>query len=228
MLPILLLHGALGSADQFQSLQKHLPADWRVFALNFPGHGGLPTQQPYSISNFSAAVLHFMDEHDLPQVYIFGYSMGGYVALGLAAQQPERIKKVITLGTKVDWSPEVAAGMGRMFDPEKIEMKVPQFGQMLQQAHAPADWKVVCRQTSAFLRDLGDGHGLQADTFTGIVCPVTIGWGELDNVVTIEESRRVAGQIPLGKFEMLPGCKHPLEQVNTADLTRFLVTEFSV
>ncbi len=167
-----------------------------------------------------------MDAHDLPEVYIFGYSMGGYVALGLAEQQPDRIKKVVTLGTKLDWSPEVAAGMGRMFDPEKIAAKVPQFAQMLAQAHAPADWQVVCAQTSAFLRELGDGHGLKEDAFTRIPCPVTIGWGELDNVVTEAESRWVARQIPQGRFERLAGCKHPLEQVDRTQLAGFLIREF--
>ena len=73
--------------------------------------------------------------------------MGGYVALGLAAEHPNRIKKVVTLGTKIDWSPEVAASMSRMFDPEKIQAKVPAFANLLAQAHAPADWKKVCQYT---------------------------------------------------------------------------------
>lgn len=39
-----------------------------------------------------------------------------------------------------------------------------------------------------FLHDLGNGLGLSAETFARIACPVTIAWGELDQVVTAEES----------------------------------------
>ncbi len=42
MTPLLLLHGALGSAAQFDSLKTLLPEDREVYAPNFPGHGGAP------------------------------------------------------------------------------------------------------------------------------------------------------------------------------------------
>ncbi|MEO6036992.1 MAG: alpha/beta hydrolase [Saprospiraceae bacterium] len=227
MIPCLLLHGALGTAAQLQPLLDQLPADWPVFTLNFPGHGGAFTDQPFSMRLFTDAILRFMEERQLPAVNIFGYSMGGYVALGLAAEQPDRVQRIVTLGTRLDWSPGVAAGMSRMFDPEKIEAKVPQFGLLLAQAHAPDDWKVVCQRTARFLADLGDGLGLAEDSFSRITCPVTIGWGELDNVVTEEESRRAAAQIPNGKFERLEGVQHAFEQVDLVRLAQFLEAEFN-
>lgn len=153
--------------------------------------------------------------------------MGGYIALHLAAMHPDRVRQVVTLGTKLDWTPEVAAGMNRMFDPEKILAKVPQFADQLAQAHGPDEWARVCRSTAVFLQDLGDGHGLPKDAFGRISCPVTIGWGEHDTVVSVVESRRVAGEIPLGKLRLLEGVKHPIEQVNTAMLAEFLAVEFS-
>ena len=54
---------------------------------------------------------------------------------------PERVQSVTTYGTKLDWSPEVAAAMSRMFDPEKIEAKAPQLAEALAQAHGPENWK---------------------------------------------------------------------------------------
>ncbi len=225
MTPLLLLHGALGSAAQFQPLLRHLPAGWPMHALNFPGHGGQPLQEPFSMPLFSDAVLQFLNAHDLPQVNIFGYSMGGYVALHFAGEHPARVKQVVTLGTKLDWSPEVAAGMTRMFDPAKIEAKVPAFANLLAQAHGPADWKQVCRYTAAFLHELGNSAGLPAEAFERIVCPVTIGWGEQDNVVTAEESCLVAGLIPLGKFRSLQETRHPIEQVDAHRLATFLMAE---
>lgn len=226
MTPVLFLHGALGSAAQFDALRPHLPSGYEILAPNFPGHGGLPAGEPLSLAYFSNFVLDFLEKENLPQADIFGYSMGGYVALYLAWKHPGRVRRIFTLGTKLDWSPETAEGMNRMFDVEKIEAKVPHFAEMLAKTHHPLDWKEVCRNTSAFLRDLGNGQGIPPEAFRQISCPVVIGLGELDNVVTPEESRAVANAIPNGGFEILAGCKHPIEQVNNVLLAERLLHFF--
>jgi pimeloyl-ACP methyl ester carboxylesterase len=213
---MLFLHGALGSAAQFEMLRPHFPPETPVFALNLPGHGGLPTDAPYSMEGFAEAVLAFLDEKNEARAEFFGYSMGGYVALWLAWQHPGRVSRVVTLNTKFDWSPDTAARMSAMFDTEKIEAKVPQFAQALAQAHAPADWKQVARLTADFLRDLGEGKGLPPEAFGQIACPVTILRGELDNTVSAEESQRVADLLPQGAYREIPGGRHALEQVDAA------------
>ena len=218
MTPILLLHGALGSAAQFKALQSHLPDKSPTLALNLPGHGGIPANGPFSMQQFSDAVLDCMDKKGWSRANIFGYSMGGYVALWFAWKHPERLISVTTYGTKLDWSPEVAAGMSRMFDPEKIEAKAPQLAESLAEAHGPENWKPLCQHTARFLHDLGNGLGMPVAAFTEILCPVTIGWGDLDHVVKEAESRQVAKAIPHGHLEILPGGKHLFEQVDAAQL----------
>lgn len=223
MTPTILLHGALGSAAQFDTFLAQMPESQDFFALNFPGHGGLPAHEPFSMRLFADTVLKFLDEKKVAQADIFGYSMGGYVALWLAWKHPERVRSVTTYGTKLDWNPEVAAGMSRMFDPEKIEAKAPQLAELLAKTHGPENWKPLCQNTAAFLHDLGHGLGLPLEAFGEIHCPVTIGWGDLDNVVTQAESRQAAEAIPHGRFEILPGGKHLMEQVDAGHLARFVV-----
>jgi pimeloyl-ACP methyl ester carboxylesterase len=218
--PLLLLHGALGSAAQFDALRAQLPDNQAIFALNLPGHGHLPTAESFSMRLFADAVLDFLNEKNYAQADVFGYSMGGYVALWLAWQHPERVRQVRTLGTKLDWSPEVAAGMGRMFDPEKIEAKAPALAQSLAAQHGA--WKLLCQRTAAFLRDLGEGKGIPAAAFGEIRCPVRIGWGTADQVVSEAESRRVAEAIPQGELEILPDVPHLLEQASVAQVADFL------
>ncbi len=222
MTPTLLLHGALGSAAQFAPLQSQLPDSSPTFALNLPGHGGVPANGPFSMQQFADAVLAGLDEKQWSKTNIFGYSMGGYVGLWFAWKYPERVQSVTTYGTKLDWTPEVAAGMSRMFDPEKIEAKAPQLAESLAQAHGPENWKSLCQHTARFLHDLGNGLGLPAAAYGEIQCPVTIGWGDLDHVVTEPESRQVAEAIPQGQFKILPGGKHLLEQVDAAQLLELL------
>jgi len=219
---MLFLHGALGSAAQFETLRPHFPPETSVLALNLPGHGGLPTDAPYSIERFAEAVLTFLAEKNEAQADLFGYSMGGYLALWLAWQHPDRVRRVITLNTKLDWSPDTAARMSAMFDTEKIEAKVPQFAQVLAQAHAPADWKQVARLTADFLRDLGDGKSLPPEAFEQITCPVTILRGELDNTVSAEESQRVADLLPQGTYREIPGGRHALEQMDAAAVVKMV------
>jgi len=216
------LHGALGSAAQFDTLLAQMPEDQSTIALNFPGHGGTPSGQPFSVQLFSDAVLKFLDEKNTAKADIFGYSMGGYVALWLAWKHPTRVRSVTTYGTKLDWTPEVSAGMSRMFDPEKIEAKVPQLAESLAQIHGKEYWKPLCINTANFLQDLGNGLGLPREAFSEMKCPVTIGWGDLDHVVTEAESRRAADAIPQGRFEILPGGKHLLEHVDLEQLAHFV------
>jgi len=224
--PLLLLHGALGSKAQMAAIEKHLPADIPVYALNFPGHGGLSTHISFSMPLFAKAVLEFLDIEHIPQADMFGYSMGGYAALYLAWKHPERVRRITTLGTKFDWTPETAARESAMLDPEKIEAKVPQFAQALAQRHAPADWKAVLRQTADLLHGLGNSQGLPPEAFANIRCPVMILLGEFDNMVTLAESQQAAAALPQGRFEILPGAKHAIEQVDQALLAMRLNAYF--
>jgi len=220
--PLLLLHGALGSAAQFDDLKQDLSAEWTVFVLGFPGHGGESTDTEFSIAAFADSILAFLEKNSLGPIQIFGYSMGGYVALRLARYHPEQVAHVITLGTKLAWSPETAAKETALLDPDKITAKVPAFAQMLAERHAPADWQVVVCQTAGLLHDLGNGAALGPDDFRAITCPVVIGLGEADNMVSREESEQVADWLPNGRFEVLPGVKHPFEQVDQKMLAVWL------
>ncbi|MBK6994766.1 MAG: alpha/beta hydrolase [Lewinellaceae bacterium] len=218
----ILLHGALGSAAQLETLQAQMPEGQEAVAINFPGHGGALNSDPFSMRLFADSVLKFMDEKNAVQADIFGYSMGGYVALWLAWKHFERVRSVTTYGTKLEWNPEVAAGMSRMFDPEKIEAKAPQLAESLAKTHGAEHWKTLCQNTAKFLHDLGNGLGLPPEAFGNIKCPVSIGLGDLDNVVTEAECRHAANAIPQGHFDILPGGKHLIEQVDAAQLARFV------
>src|SRR5689334_9363840 len=95
---LLLLHGALGSEEQFSGLKQSLENNFRVFSLNFSGHGGRILPGKFSIDLFVNDVLEFIRMHSFERINIFGYSMGGYVALKLASHHPDSIERIMTLG----------------------------------------------------------------------------------------------------------------------------------
>lgn len=214
-LPILLLHGALGSTDQFTGLQKYLIPEFEVFDLNFPGHGGKPFgEATFSIDGFVTEVVEFLEAQKIQKISIFGYSMGGYVALSLALKHPELVENIFTLGTKMQWNPEIAAREVKMLNPEVIESKVPQFAAALQKRHAPNDWKELLRKTAQLMTGLGNGQAIPLPAFSGITQKIVIGRGSLDNMVSQEESAAVADILPNGTLKIFEGFKHPIEQAD--------------
>lgn len=218
--PLLLLHGAISSRKQFDVFTPFLSERFDVHALNFPGHGGneIPAE-PFSIPLFAASVISYLDENKITAASVFGYSMGGYVALYLAAHYPERVSKVFTLATKLEWTPHIAERETAQLNAEKILEKVPAFAAALEQTHLPQPWKTVLEKTSAMLFDLGKQPALTNNDFLQIETPVIIGIGELDKMVSIAESQNAAKQLKNGKLLVLPATPHTFEKVNHAMLT---------
>lgn len=218
---ILLLHGALGSEAQFDSLKKELSNSFDVHSFSFEGHGGRPSNRPFLIENCVENVLEYLETHQLDSVSIFGYSMGGYVALLLAGMHPNRVDRIMTLGTKFAWSSEFAEREVKKLNPDKIEEKVPKFAQFLEGVHTPLDWKEVVKNTANMMLDLGQNRPL--DKYLPTISTQTlITLGSLDNMSTEEESKAVAENLANGKFQLIPDVEHPIEKVNPAQLAQQL------
>lgn len=221
MKEILLLHGAVGASAQLRSLKEELSNDFSAFLFDFPGHGGKPLPaEGFSIPYFAKSVLQWMDEQGIPSIDFFGYSMGGYVALYLAHHYPERVGKIFTLGTKLAWDTATAEKEVKMLDPEKIEEKVPQFARALEKLHAPQDWKKVMEQTAVLMIGLGNAPALTDELFAAIAKPVTLGVGDRDKMVSLEETIHAYRKIPGARLQVFPQTPHPVEQVSVTELAR--------
>lgn len=102
---MLLLHGLGATGGVWR--------DWDGVAPDLPGHGAAPWDDTYSFTRHAEAVLPLLDGSGEP-VTVVGHSMGGVVALAVAALAPERVRRVVGLGIKVAWSPEDAARAATM------------------------------------------------------------------------------------------------------------------
>jgi pimeloyl-ACP methyl ester carboxylesterase len=217
--PLLLLHGALGSARQLQPLAELLAPAFDVHTFSFGGHGGQPLDAArFTMTHFAAEVSYFLAERNLDHVHVFGYSMGGYAAVLSAATDPGRIRSITTYGTRYDWSPETAAAETRLLDPATMQAKIPQYVEHLQQAHAPTEWHAVVEATAAMLRELGETPPLHELNLSQLTVPVQILVGELDKTAGVESSRQFAAYLPSATFEVLPNTPHPLERADLPGL----------
>lgn len=217
MNPIVLLHGALGSKAQLESIAVKFNAEGRrALLLNFSGHGGTTfPDTDFEIEVFAQDLLNFLNEKQIAQADIFGYSMGGYVALWTAHLQGNRIGKIVTLGTKFDWSPESAEKEAKKMNAQKIEEKVPAFAQILRERHAPNDWKEVLNKTARMMTRLGHKPLLTEPVLKKIKTPTHILLGDRDEMADLNFSKQVAAWLPFGKFDLLPNTPHPIEKVKS-------------
>ncbi|SFR93232.1 Pimeloyl-ACP methyl ester carboxylesterase [Microbacterium sp. cf046] len=99
--PLVLLHGGLFDIDQqFGPLIPDFAAGRRVIALDFQGHGRTnDIDRPFSAAGFAGDVLAVLDHLGVQRADIFGFSVGGAVALDLAIDHPQRVRKVIVSST---------------------------------------------------------------------------------------------------------------------------------
>lgn len=107
--PLLLLHGWVNSWDVWREAMLSLAGEnsHKVYALDFWGFGdsSKPDNAPASafhIDSFVEMVRQFMDHMGIDQAPIAGHSMGGTVALRFAIAYPERVERVIVVGSPID------------------------------------------------------------------------------------------------------------------------------
>ena len=215
---ILLLHGAIGSKDQLQPLKIILEHEFVVHTINCSGHGGEAFACEFSIPRFASEVARHIEENQLSTLHIFGYSMGGYVAMYLALTKPQLVKSITTLATKFYWDETTAAKEVKMLDPDIIETKLPGFAAQLQQRHHPNNWRKVLAETSGMLQSMGKENPLTGAAYGTIKTPALIMLGDRDKMVALDETLSVYKSLHNAQMAVLPGTPHPLEQVDMEQL----------
>lgn len=97
---LLLLHGYLESLDVWEDFAKLLSKEYRVVAMDLPGHGISQVMGPVHTMTFLAdTVVGVLDELEIEKATIVGHSMGGYVALETLRQHPDRLEGIVLLSS---------------------------------------------------------------------------------------------------------------------------------
>lgn len=97
--PLLLIHTIRTQLEYFRSLAPLLAGSHTVYAIDLPGHGHSPIDPGASFDEpyFRRAVIRVIEELDLSDVTIVGESIGGALALTVAASLPQRVKRVYAI-----------------------------------------------------------------------------------------------------------------------------------
>ena len=217
--PLVLLHGGLFDGEmQFGALLPELSRGRQVITMDFQGHGRTNDvdDRPLSVPGLASDVVGLLEHLGLRQVDVFGFSLGGAVALQLAIDHPELVRRVVI--SSVAFHPDGNRGgnaeaVGEMTvdmiagtpmeqnyrakspHPEKLQSLLTKLGQFLQDVPAWSD-----------------------DDIRGIAAPTLITVGDCD-MVKLEHAVRflqlrggdVNGDfegVPASQLAVFPGTTH--------------------
>jgi len=95
--PLVVLHGLLGSARNWQSAGRDLAADFHVCALDLRNHGESFHAREVSYAIMADDVVAWLEARGLERVHLLGHSMGGKVAMVLACRHPDRVARLVAV-----------------------------------------------------------------------------------------------------------------------------------
>lgn len=100
--PVILLHGWLGSWGLWQDTMSFLGRYYRTYALDFWGFGESgKKRETYAVQDFVSLVDQFMEQLGIANAPLVGHSMGGTVSLSVAIKYPQRVSKVVVVGSPI-------------------------------------------------------------------------------------------------------------------------------
>jgi pimeloyl-ACP methyl ester carboxylesterase len=226
MKTILLLHGALGSKEQVLPLADKLSHEYDVHTFDFSGHGMKSSAtHEFGIESMANELEIYINQYKISKPIVFGYSMGGYVALYHAFKYPNKIQKIITLATKFDWTPENAERESGQLDVEMMKLKIPEFVNALKLKHGN-HWEQVVSKTAKMMQALGKMKPLDDKTLALIYTETLILIGDKDKMVSVAESQNATENLPNGALKILKDTPHPFERVDFFKLSE-IIKEFT-
>ncbi|MFY9269205.1 MAG: alpha/beta fold hydrolase [Candidatus Manganitrophaceae bacterium] len=231
--PLLLIHGLFDHLETWERMIPHLSNRFRIVAIDLPGFGKSPLPEKWaaSLSGMIDSVIAFLDLKKLDRVSIVGSSMGGGVALGIAARDPERTERIVLINPYGFPSPPVAVEVARSRIRGKLLPYLLRgflfrrcarsiFSRSLHNQSLLTDAlieKVVAPFSSLrrrqdlfrFLEGVSLEEMREVDALLPqIRHPVLILWGQEDRWLQIDHAERLHRQLPESRIILLPDCGH--------------------
>ncbi len=210
--PVVLLHGYLESSEIWRPLFEELAGRYRVIAPDLPGHGmsELPPGVP-SLEKMGEALFSLFGELGVEHYCLLGHSMGGYLALAMAAQHPEQLRAFCLFHS----TPYADNDEKKLNRDRAVELIRAGKKQQLVNNHSPNTFapfnegpmaaKIdALKQMALKTTDQGIVYALEAmksrpdrlEVLRGLEVPVLVIQGLHDRFIAEELSRKIAGQVP--------------------------------
>lgn len=220
---VVLVHGLGARAEYWENLAPYLAkAGFRVYIPDLVGYGrsDRPADFSYSVRDEATVVVGFMDALGLKQVELGGWSMGGWIAVLVAAQHPERISRLMLFDSAgLDVPPTFDTSL---FTPSTVA-QLDQLEALLSPHPQPIPAFIARDILRNFSRDGWVVQRALATMFTArdvidsilpqLKMPVLLEWGSLDRITPLADGATMHRLIPQSQLDVFPGCGHmaPIE-----------------
>lgn len=238
---VVLLHGWGDTREVWRPTLRALAPYARAFALDLPGHGGSPLARATQMRQVANRVATFCATRGLASIALVGHSMGGNVALELALNQPELVARLVLVAPAAlasamppytrlylqngyGWAALRASllvyrgldALSRGWRPlADAGRRAPGLRRAAVAAHHDPD-ELRCLLGGLFANPLDDRLGQ-------VRAPTLVISGDLDAVVPVGLSRRVAAAIPGARFALVRrALHHPMDEQPEAFLQALL------
>lgn len=95
--PLVILHGLLGTLENWSTQVKALSAHFDVIAADLRNHGRSPHADEMNYTAMSQDLLELLDHLQLKRINLMGHSMGGKAAMQFALDHPERVNRLVVV-----------------------------------------------------------------------------------------------------------------------------------
>lgn len=226
--PLILIHGGGAGADSIGNWQTTIPAfakHFRVIAYDMIGFGGTGKPDPAKFEySQTARVKHlrgFLDAMKIPKAAVIGNSMGGCTALGLAAESPERVTRLVLMGSaglttelhadlmpviQYDFTREGMVKLIRALTNEDFVPSPELVDYRLLKSLEP-DCRAAYGATMKWIKEQG-GLFYPPEFIAKVRCPTLVVNGKKDRVVPVANAYRFLELIPNSAGYILPHCGH--------------------
>ncbi len=188
--PLLLLHGNGEDGTYFAHQMEAFSRDRRVIALDTRGHGQSPRgTAPFTLDQFAADLLAFMDRMRLDRADILGFSDGGTIALLFALRHPERVGRLILNGANLN--------------PKGVKAYV-QLPIVLGYRAASRSKTLKGRARAELLGLMVNEPHISPAELAGLAMPVLVIAGTRD-MIREDHTRLIANSIPGARLALIPG-----------------------
>lgn len=211
--PIVFVHGTRFSAGQWSSQLDALRDEFRVAAVDLPGHGAR-SAQPWSLDAATEIIASAVDSLGCGPALVVGHSLGGYVSLEFARRRPERVRGLVLAGasasTRGPWATPYRwlAGLVPRLPADRLSRWNDR---LLRRLHPPEVVEATIRSGYAF-HSLPAAWGevlgrFDASAMRRVAAPVLILNGEKDTVFRSGETE-FARAHPDARVELIPRARH--------------------
>lgn len=216
--PLILLHGGTGLSQMWQPHIRSLASHFRVITPDSRGHGR--TNNPtgaFGYRTMADDVVAFIQALGLKKPLIFGYSLGGQIALEIGMHYPNLAKALVVGATSYKFSKVYLNSLKVFFSFEEpgvvnfdmLQESDPDLVQFWKSVHSWTDdpdyWKTLLRQMSEMWLKPPD---YAAEDLQNIAEPTLILMGDRDGMVPLEEVVEMYHLIPNAELAILPNVSH--------------------